>query len=90
MKNKLIYLSTLALLSSSFIGFTANAEESLTADTKSIVGIVADESAVNPKDPFYPSRDIEPVDGATGATGTLTIDYASNLEFGQGKVSTKD
>lgn len=87
---KLLLFPAMALLTISTFSFQASAEEQLTATTDSTLKISADESAVDPVDPMNLSKTVKPIDGATGATGTLKMDYVPSIVFPNGTTSTSN
>ncbi|MGJ3195121.1 WxL domain-containing protein [Peribacillus frigoritolerans] len=64
------------------------------ATSNNYIGFIADEGPTNPVDPTNPDNPnppspIDPEDpgnGGTGNTGALTLDHASNIQFGTQKI----
>ncbi|WP_239256616.1 WxL domain-containing protein [Listeria ilorinensis] len=64
-------------------------------DTQAFVTFKASTEPVNPVNPLDPDEDVTPVnpdDSPTdgGTNGPLSLDYASNLDFGENVISTQD
>lgn len=92
---KLVKYSAAAalLLSLGAAGFTANAAEGdpATYSTEGKIKLAIDESGEQPTDPTDPTKPVEPTDpNKPGTPGPLSIDIATNFNFEDGKVSTKD
>ncbi|KAF1299125.1 hypothetical protein BAU15_00325 [Enterococcus sp. JM4C] len=73
------------------------AEEQSQIESENQVSVISGESQGSPLDPLNPepNRPIEPVNPLpgtpeTGTGGNLSIDFASNFQFGQHPVSTKE
>ncbi|MGY3778617.1 WxL domain-containing protein [Isobaculum melis] len=99
-KFKIMTLSAL-LLSAVVLGNSTNtfaAEETpKTRNTDAVTNFTANEEKTEPTDPTDPGKPIKPVDPTDpdkpiepGTDGPLSLDYASALDFGSNKISTKD
>lgn len=105
MKNmKFAALSTLlvsTVLLGSSVAFAAKdgatADNPATRDTKAVVTFLENTDPVDPVDPIDPEIPVDPIDPVDpevpvepGTGGPLSLDYASSLNFGKHKISTKN
>ncbi|MDZ5759995.1 WxL domain-containing protein [Carnobacterium maltaromaticum] len=97
---KLTAIIMVTLLSGSILisTYSASAAVANTEFSTNSVDFVAGDEAVDPLDPTNPDNPTPPVpldpmdpeNPGTGNVGTLTINYVSNIKFGQQKISGKD
>lgn len=96
---KLTVLTMVTLLSSYVLtGTYASATVADSATSNNSVDFLAGNEAVDPVDPKDPDNPnppspidpTDPTNSGTGNTGSLTINYASNIKFGDKKISGKD
>lgn len=79
------------LLSLGTGALSANAADTESKEYKSTgtLKLIQDTSITPPVDPTDPTNPVTPVDPpGPGTTGPLSIDFASNLDFGEQKIST--
>lgn len=80
-----ILLFTTLTFGFSMPSFAADSQYSTTGK----LSLLPDATVENPLDPMNPNENIEPQDpGSQGTAGPLSIDVATNFNFGVGKVST--
>ncbi|CRH18958.1 WxL domain-containing protein [Carnobacterium maltaromaticum] len=99
MKKSSVIMATVAFASFSFGGAEAKAEVSSTHTSENKINFTAGEGVVTPPvDPTNPDNPnvpnpvdpTDPTNPGTGQTGPLSIDYVSNIKFGEHKITGKD
>ncbi|MEG0543917.1 MAG: WxL domain-containing protein, partial [Carnobacterium sp.] len=96
MKKSSVIMATVAFASFSFGGAEAKAEVSSTHTSENKINFTAGEGVVTPPvDPTNPDNPnvpnpvdpTDPTNPGTGQTGPLSIDYVSNIKFGEHKIT---
>lgn len=96
---KFLAIATLLTTTGAATIVTAQAaenDEPKTYESNGVVKFVPNTDPTEPTDPTDPGESIKPVDPTNpngpnpGTTGPLSIDYASSLDFGVNKISSKD
>lgn len=99
MKKIVLMTASLSLLGSLAIGTTVFAEDGGERVTNGVIKFKTDTSPTDPIDPTNPDPEhpvvpIDPIDPEKpvepGTNGPLSIDYASQFQFGEQMISTKD
>ena len=99
MKKSSVIMATVAFASFSFGGAEAKAEVSSTHTSENKINFTAGEGVVTPPvDPTNPDNPnvpnpvdpTDPTNPGPGQTGPLSIDYVSNIKFGEHKITGKD
>ena len=99
MKKSSLIITTFALASFAFGGAKVQAEVSSTHTSENKINFTAGEGVVTPPvDPTNPDNPnvpnpvdpTDPTNPGTGQTGPLSIDYVSNIKFGEHKITGKD
>ncbi|MFS7388936.1 WxL domain-containing protein [Carnobacterium maltaromaticum] len=99
MKKSSLIITTFALASFAFGGAKVQAEVSSTHTSENKINFTAGEDVVTPPvDPTNPDNPnvpnpvdpTDPTNPGTGQTGPLSIDYVSNIKFGEHKITGKD
>ena len=99
MKKSSLIITTFALASFAFGGAKVQAEVSSTHTSEYKINFTAGEGVVTPPvDPTNPDNPnvpnpvdpTDPTNPGTGQTGPLSIDYVSNIKFGEHKITGKD
>ena len=91
MKKSLLIITTFALASLAslaFVGVKVQAEVSSTHTSENKINFTAGEGVVTP--PVDPIDPTDPDNPGTGQTGPLSIDYVSNIKFGEHKITGRD
>lgn len=96
MKKSSYIMATVVLDSLAFGGAEAQAAVSSTHTSENKINFTAGEGVVtppvdptNPDNPNVPNP-VDPTNPGTGQTGPLSIDYVSNIKFGEHKITGKD
>ncbi|KAJ61005.1 WxL domain-containing protein [Enterococcus faecalis] len=90
-----LFLSTL-ILGGLVTPITAMAEDGGVYETNGVIEFSPSEEPTNPVDPTDPTNPIDPIDPTDpegpkpGTNGPLSIDFASSLDFGVQKITSKD
>ncbi|MEG0545465.1 MAG: WxL domain-containing protein, partial [Carnobacterium sp.] len=96
MKKSSYIMATVVLASLAFGGAEAQAAVSSTHTSENKINFTAGEGVVtppvdptNPDNPNVPSPidETDPENAGTGQTGPLSIDYVSNIKFGEHKIT---
>ncbi|KRL61306.1 WxL domain-containing protein [Latilactobacillus fuchuensis] len=89
--NKVLMASAVVLATSVNLSSVAMAAEAGSVTTKGDVTFVEDTDPTTPVDPTDPDIPVDPTDPdkPNSTEGPLSIDYASNLHFGEQKISAK-
>ncbi|MCD5003500.1 WxL domain-containing protein [Enterococcus saccharolyticus] len=96
MKNITKVLMSTVLLSGLAGSVTAFAEDGGVYTSNGVVEFIPSEDPTNPVDPTNPTNPVNPIDPTDpegpnpGTNGPLSIDYASSLDFGVQKITSKD
>lgn len=88
MKNKVLVLTSMMLLSTVGFGSSVNAATASTATSDGKISFIAGDDEVTP--PVGPTDPVDPGNPGTGNKGPLSIDYVSNIKFGEHKISGKN
>ncbi|WHA09363.1 WxL domain-containing protein [Enterococcus montenegrensis] len=91
-----LFLTTSILAGVALSGTTALAADGANYDSNGIITFTPNTDPTNPVDPINPVDPVEPVDPTDpagpnpGTAGPLSIDYASSLDFGSQKITSKN
>lgn len=88
MKKKVIILTSMLILSAIGFGNSAQAKIASTATSDNKISFIAGAGEVTP--PVGPTDPVDPGNPGTGNEGPLSIDYVSNIKFGEHKIAGKD
>ncbi|MGH1830610.1 WxL domain-containing protein [Enterococcus gilvus] len=91
-----LFLATAILASIGLSTTTTFAADGGNYDTNGVITFTPNTDPTNPVDPTDPTKPVTPVDPTDptgpkpGTNGPLSIDYASSLDFGTQKITSKD
>ncbi|MBJ3791180.1 WxL domain-containing protein, partial [Bacillus sp. OA1] len=90
---KLALIGAVSLTSVAAVGTSAFAEEKANMKSKTDVTFIEDTSTTDPNNPENPNEKVTPEnpgDHEKGTKGPLSINYVSNLHFGEQVISGND
>ena len=91
-----LFLTTSILAGMAVSGVTAFAADGANYDSNGVITFTPNNDITNPVDPIDPTNPVKPVDPTDpngpnpGTAGPLSIDYASSLDFGSQKITSKN